>query len=214
MASLLRGLDVFFTDFFDQFPVISDIMSGVDFNQGRWHQKPACRNCIRCTKWIPVVFIVAVVSWSYYAYIVHLCILTVALENGQTLTAAVLAILYHLTLIPFLASYWKTVWTDPGGVPKGFKLYADDIESIESSSNPTETLERMIVAKDLVVETRSLQGEIRYCSECSHIKVSAFKLTRNLIINLIQCNHFQPDRCHHCSVCEKCVLKMDHHCPW
>ncbi|CAD5114253.1 DgyrCDS3394 [Dimorphilus gyrociliatus] len=36
-------------------------------------------------------------------------------------------------------------------------------------------------------------GEIRYCEKCNCIK---------------------PDRCHHCSVCGHCVLKMDHHCPW
>ncbi len=33
----------------------------------------------------------------------------------------------------------------------------------------------------------------RYCEKCCKIK---------------------PDRCHHCSVCNTCVLKMDHHCPW
>ncbi|CAG8498370.1 10154_t:CDS:2 [Paraglomus brasilianum] len=29
-----------------------------------------------------------------------------------------------------------------------------------------------------------------------------------------RCNYVKPDRCHHCSECDKCVLKMDHHCPW
>lgn len=36
-------------------------------------------------------------------------------------------------------------------------------------------------------------GGVRYCQKCQTRK---------------------PDRAHHCSTCKRCVLKMDHHCPW
>jgi hypothetical protein len=30
----------------------------------------------------------------------------------------------------------------------------------------------------------------------------------------IRCLKSKPDRCHHCSICNTCILMMDHHCPW
>mmetsp|Transcript_143832 Transcript_143832/g.400880 ORF Transcript_143832/g.400880 Transcript_143832/m.400880 type:complete len:498 (+) Transcript_143832:56-1549(+) len=37
---------------------------------------------------------------------------------------------------------------------------------------------------------------------------------RDLLQFCERCNGFKPPRAHHCSSCGRCVLWMDHHCPW
>ncbi|DBA73281.1 TPA: Palmitoyltransferase [Trebouxia sp. C0004] len=44
-----------------------------------------------------------------------------------------------------------------------------------------------------VIEVKRKSGESRFCKKC-------------------KC--YKPPRSHHCRVCGKCVLRMDHHCPW
>ncbi|VVC36246.1 Hypothetical protein CINCED_3A005520 [Cinara cedri] len=36
----------------------------------------------------------------------------------------------------------------------------------------------------------------------------------NDIVMCKKCDSPKPPRTHHCSVCNKCIIKMDHHCPW
>ncbi|KAH8283480.1 hypothetical protein KR018_003615 [Drosophila ironensis] len=48
--------------------------------------------------------------------------------------------------------------------------------------------------KEMIEQMGYREGEIFYkCPKCCSIK---------------------PERAHHCSVCQRCIRKMDHHCPW
>ncbi|XP_038675046.1 palmitoyltransferase ZDHHC20-B-like isoform X3 [Scyliorhinus canicula] len=148
------------------------------------------RCCQRVVGWIPVFFITLVACWSYYAYVVELCIFTIRSIGEKVIYLVV----FHLSFVMFVWSYWKTIFTPPANPLKEFRLVNTDKEQYDREERPEaqqEILKR--VAKDLPVYTRTANGAIRYCDRCQIIK---------------------PDRCHHCSACDMCVLKMDHHCPW
>eukprot|EP00088_Acartia_fossae_P038600 TRINITY_DN4003_c0_g1_i2.p1 TRINITY_DN4003_c0_g1~~TRINITY_DN4003_c0_g1_i2.p1 ORF type:complete len:422 (-),score=97.95 TRINITY_DN4003_c0_g1_i2:275-1540(-) len=154
--------------------------------------KGCCGVFVKAFKWTPVILISAIIIWSYYAYVVHLCIFSVQVEAARY----ILLILYHVIFLLFLWSYWRTVWTVPGKVPARYRLNYEQLEALENSESDSEQrhiLDQIVIAKDLHVSMRTVQGSVRYCDRCGVIK---------------------PDRAHHCSVCGACVLKMDHHCPW
>ncbi|XP_017466716.1 PREDICTED: palmitoyltransferase ZDHHC15 isoform X2 [Rhagoletis zephyria] len=149
-----------------------------------------CANCMAALKWIPVIFISAVIAWSYYAYVVQLCLLSI----DNTFEKIVFLIFYHIICMLFFWSYWNTIFTPVGTVPSNWRIPESDIEHIfhaDTQEQQKRILENF--AKTLPVTNRTLNGSVRFCEKCKIIK---------------------PDCAHHCSVCGSCVLKMDHHCPW
>ncbi|XP_066477864.1 palmitoyltransferase ZDHHC20 [Tiliqua scincoides] len=146
--------------------------------------------CQKALAWVPVAFIALVVAWSYYAYVVELCVFTIT-STGEKV---VYLVVFHLSFVNFVWSYWKTIFTAPASPSSEFCLSKSDKELYEKEERPEsqqEILRR--AAKDLPIYTTTTSRAIRYCDRCQLIK---------------------PDRCHHCSACDLCVLKMDHHCPW
>ncbi|KQS70318.1 palmitoyltransferase ZDHHC15B isoform X2 [Drosophila erecta] len=159
-------------------------------NDDHRRRKTPCGFCMAVFKWIPVLFITAVIAWSYYAYVVELCI-----RNSQNGIAMIFMLLfYHLFLTLFMWSYWRTIMTSVGRIPDQWRIPDEEVSRLFRADSP-ETQKRILnnFARDLPVTNRTMNGSVRFCEKCKIIK---------------------PDRAHHCSVCSCCVLKMDHHCPW
>lgn len=77
-----------------------------------------------------------------------------------------------------------------------FSVVFTDPGGVPSTWRPStseEDLENSSPHDSAKIPTMSQSGRARYCRKCSQYK---------------------PPRCHHCSVCGRCILKMDHHCVW
>ncbi|CAI5502259.1 unnamed protein product [Closterium sp. Naga37s-1] len=79
-----------------------------------------------------------------------------------------------------------SIFRDPGSVPAH---YVPDAEG-DAEINAEGDAGRLI---PVLVEVKRKGGEARYCQKCGAYK---------------------PARCHHCRICKRCVLRMDHHCVW
>lgn len=159
-------------------------------NDDHRRRKTPCGFCMAVFKWIPVLFITAVIAWSYYAYVVELCI-----RNSENRIGMIFMLLfYHLFLTLFMWSYWRTIMTSVGRIPDQWRIPDEEVSRLFRADSP-DTQKRILnnFARDLPVTNRTMNGSVRFCEKCKIIK---------------------PDRAHHCSVCSCCVLKMDHHCPW
>ncbi|KAM3722826.1 Palmitoyltransferase ZDHHC2 [Dirofilaria immitis] len=149
------------------------------------------RSIVSFIRWLPVVFITALICWAYFAYVVQLCFFTV----DNNFERAIYLFVFHLLLFMFLWSYYETIFRPVGRPPKMFYVDSQTRQDLYSSeeSECREILEYYVKQHQIPVNNRNNDGSVRYCYKCNCIK---------------------PDRCHHCSVCGHCVLKFDHHCPW
>jgi hypothetical protein len=179
----------------------------------------------KCFDYLYPLSILAILLYSYYAYIIEVCLNKFIYVDKQYKYVYLIFTFYHLNFILILWSFFKTMVNTEIKIPAKYRLKDETIkyfESLDSEDNQDgisiksdsqlvsdiyvknvsrqkftkiqrEFLENYCKKKGLVILTRTDKGDVNICLECKIIK---------------------PDRCHHCRRCDKCVLRMDHHCPY
>ncbi|XP_038878168.1 probable protein S-acyltransferase 12 isoform X2 [Benincasa hispida] len=138
-----------------------------------------------------ILLVFAIVAVSYDAVVVLTWGPKLLMGGFHSFLAFSIIILFHVLLLLLSWSYFMVLLEDPGSVPANWILAneADNME-VGSSSLPE----------------HGATGDATYSSSDG--------AGRRPTAYCRQCQNGKPPRCHHCSVCQRCVLKMDHHCIW
>jgi hypothetical protein len=125
----------------------------------------------------------------------------------------------HIVFIPFVISFKRVVTTPAGRVPDAYTAIMPGPrgaaipprphlpQSVNPDGGRTAAVSASVgdaegtlpprvsgeVVADGAVAPRLVLRTVRFCKKCEAPK---------------------PPRAHHCSACNECVLKYDHHCPW
>ncbi|XP_020096593.1 probable protein S-acyltransferase 12 [Ananas comosus] len=156
-----------------------------------------CSGPLKALGYAMLLLVAAIAALSYYAVVIVSWgpkLLPANAGRNSVLAFAVVAV-SHLLLALIIWSYCMVVFSDPGAVPENWRPMLEE-DSLGTAS-PT-ALSGYIIpeSRDLPSSTSEdleRRQTMRFCTRCQNGK---------------------PPRCHHCSVCDRCVLKMDHHCVW
>ncbi|KAI4336361.1 hypothetical protein L6164_014896 [Bauhinia variegata] len=109
-------------------------------------------------------------------------------HSGLSIMVIVIALTIFVLIVLLLTS-----GRDPGIVPRNaYPPEPDDYDVTNANINNGQTPRpRLPRTKDVIVN--GIPVKVKYCDTC-----------------LL----YRPPRCSHCSVCDNCVERFDHHCPW
>mgnify|MGYP006101164505 CR=1 FL=1 len=143
------------------------------------------------------------------------------------------AYMFHLCVFVGIAglalfSHGKAMLSNPGAVEhNALPWLQDDLEcglcenkpllssSLSNSMNELgNAVKRDVASSSTPTPTPTSDDPASTTPSPSHTPNPAPTVQKPNYRTCRRCDAFKPPRAHHCSICKRCIIKMDHHCPW
>uniref|UniRef100_A0A7E4VAK3 Palmitoyltransferase n=1 Tax=Panagrellus redivivus TaxID=6233 RepID=A0A7E4VAK3_PANRE len=147
----------------------------------------------------PCGFLCVLLVWGCMIYADYVVVQWLVLPTfSETVWGAIHILIFNTLMLLAFLSHLRTMSSDPGYVPV-HKVSPNEID-------------RFHRRQDLHYMQ---QSESDYDSESA----DDFILGQSQFVGkdwniCMKCQSFRPPRAHHCRICNRCVMRMDHHCPW
>ncbi|KAL9994888.1 putative protein S-acyltransferase [Helianthus debilis subsp. tardiflorus] len=105
---------------------------------------------------------------------------------GMSVMAVAILFTIHVLVLLLLTS-----GRDPGIIPRN--AHPPEPEAFDGNNEGSAQTPQLRLPRIKEVEVNGITVKIKYCDTCML---------------------YRPPRCSHCSICNNCVERFDHHCPW
>jgi len=115
-------------------------------------------------------------------------------------------VVFHVLFLCEVISYLRIIGTSPGYVPRGWPNNSSSSSSSSSNNNSSNNNNNNNNNKITAAADREQGCEMATLGQATNEPADPARFCE-------KCQCKKPERSHHCRVCQRCVLKMDHHCP-
>uniref|UniRef100_A0A2K6EFE1 Palmitoyltransferase n=1 Tax=Propithecus coquereli TaxID=379532 RepID=A0A2K6EFE1_PROCO len=145
----------------------------------------------------------AIVTWFLVLYAEFVVLFVMLIPSRDYVYSIINGIVFNLLAFLALASHCRAMLTDP------VRTYTEMAFTLLGGSSFPEKLDKPVSGRN-----KCLLGAVPKGNATKEFIESLQLKPGQVVYKCPKCCSIKPDRAHHCSVCKRCIRKMDHHCPW